>query len=115
VSWKCKKFVTICAVPHSLPCQAGRLDSYETVNANCRPLIETLAKAVRDAIEKNEPELGLDRLRTFVITFNCYWARDEAVCGPVGLIRNGIKLHVTVSNCMVIKALDDGNRERQNR
>ena len=55
--------------PHSLPCQAGRLDSYDAVNANGRPLIETLAKAVRDAIEKNEPELGLDRLHTFVIKY----------------------------------------------
>ena len=30
---------------------------------------ETLAKAVREAIEKSEPEAGLDRLHTFVIKF----------------------------------------------
>jgi len=30
---------------------------------------ETLAKAVREAIEKNEPEVGLDRLHTFVIKY----------------------------------------------
>jgi hypothetical protein len=30
---------------------------------------ETVAKAVRDAIEKNEPESGLDRLHTFVIKY----------------------------------------------
>ena len=30
---------------------------------------ETLAKAVREAIEKNEPESGLDRLHTFVIKY----------------------------------------------
>lgn len=30
---------------------------------------ETVAKAVREAIEKNEPEAGLDRLHTFVIKF----------------------------------------------
>ena len=28
-----------------------------------------MAKAVRDAIEKNEPELGLDRLHTFIIKY----------------------------------------------
>jgi hypothetical protein len=30
---------------------------------------ETVAKAVREAIEKNEPETGLDRLHTFVIKY----------------------------------------------
>jgi len=30
---------------------------------------EILAKAVRDAIEKNEPEVGLDRLHTFVVKY----------------------------------------------
>ncbi len=30
---------------------------------------EPVAKAVRDAIEKNEPEAGLDRLHTFVVKF----------------------------------------------
>jgi Abortive infection C-terminus len=30
---------------------------------------ETIAKAVRDAIEKNSPESGLDRLHTFVIKY----------------------------------------------
>jgi hypothetical protein len=30
---------------------------------------DTLAKAVRDSIEKNEPESGLDRLHTFVIKY----------------------------------------------
>jgi hypothetical protein len=30
---------------------------------------ETVAKAVREAIEKNEPESGLDRLHTFVIKY----------------------------------------------
>jgi hypothetical protein len=30
---------------------------------------DTLAKAVRDCIEKNEPEVGLDRLHTFVVKY----------------------------------------------
>lgn len=30
---------------------------------------ETLAKAVREAIEKNEPETGLDRLHTFLVKY----------------------------------------------
>ena len=30
---------------------------------------ETLAKAVRDSIEKNEPEAGLDRLHTYLVKF----------------------------------------------
>jgi hypothetical protein len=30
---------------------------------------ETVAKAVRDSIEKNEPESGIDRLHTFVIKY----------------------------------------------
>ena len=30
---------------------------------------ETLAKAVRDSIERNEPEVGLDRLHTFLVKY----------------------------------------------
>jgi len=33
------------------------------------PDFEVVARAVRDAIEKNEPETGLDRLHTFVIKY----------------------------------------------
>jgi hypothetical protein len=34
-----------------------------------REEFEGLAKGVRDAIEKNEPESGLDRLHTFTVRF----------------------------------------------
>ena len=39
-----------------------------TVTAD-EPNFEIVAKAVREAIEKNEPEAGLDRLHTFVTMF----------------------------------------------
>jgi abortive infection Abi-like protein len=39
-----------------------------TPNANGKDF-EALAKSVREAIEKNEPEAGLDRLHTFVVKY----------------------------------------------
>ena len=43
---------------------------------------ETVARAVRDAIEKNEPETALDRLHTFVIKY------VRALCSERGLVVN---------------------------
>lgn len=43
---------------------------------------EPVAKAVRDAIEKNEPEAGLDRLHTFVIKFVRRGYASSAAASP---------------------------------
>jgi hypothetical protein len=40
---------------------------------------EVVARAIRDAIEKNEPESGLDRLHTFVIKYVRILCRDRGL------------------------------------
>ena len=52
-----------------------------TVTAD-EPNFEIVAKAVREAIEKNEPEAGLDRLHTFVTMF------VRSLCEPRGITVN---------------------------
>jgi len=51
----------------------------------------TLAKSVREAIEKNEPEAGLDRLHTFVVRY------VKAICEKHGIATDrGKPLHALV-------------------
>lgn len=47
--------------------QSAPVEALDVITANASERgFELLAKAVRDSIEKNEPEAGLDRLHTFV-------------------------------------------------
>jgi hypothetical protein len=46
------------------------------------PDFEVLAKQVRDAIEKNEPEAGLDRLHTFVVKFVRACCEERSISCP---------------------------------
>jgi len=48
---------------------------------------ETLAKAVRECIEKNEPEAGLDRLHTFVVKY------IRVLCEKYGISTDHKALH----------------------
>lgn len=52
---------------------------------------ETLARSVRDCIDRNEPEMGLDRLHTFVVKY------FRALCAKRGILTNREKpLHSLV-------------------
>lgn len=41
---------------------------------------ETLAKAVRDSIDRNEPEVGLDRLHTFIVKYFRVLCEKHEIC-----------------------------------
>lgn len=50
--------------------QSAPASEMEAINPNTTEKdFATLARSVREAIEKNEPELGLDRLHTFVVKY----------------------------------------------
>ena len=50
--------------------EAAPVPEIEAIQANTdEEGFEILAKAVRDSIERNEPEIGLDRLHTFLIKY----------------------------------------------
>jgi len=46
------------------------------------PDFEVIAKQVRDAVEKNEPEAGLDRLHTFVVKFVRACCEERGISCP---------------------------------
>lgn len=51
-------------------CQGAPVEQIDAITARgVGPDFELLARAVRDSIDKNEPETGLDRLHTFVVRY----------------------------------------------
>ncbi len=66
-----------------------------------------LAKSVRDAIEKNEPESGLDRLHTFVIKYM------KALCEKQGIITGRDKPLHSLMGEYVRRLKDSGNIESE--
>lgn len=59
----CRRIVQRLSVNHSVP----EIDAITPNSAE--KVFAVLAKAVRESIEKNEPESGLDRLHTFVVKY----------------------------------------------
>lgn len=91
---------------------------------------EVVARAVRDAIEKNEPESGLDRLHTFVIKYVRTLCRDRGLAvtrdKPLhslfgeyvksiqgsGLIESEMALRILKSSISTLDAFNDVRNNR---
>ncbi|MDO8675235.1 MAG: abortive infection family protein [Candidatus Omnitrophota bacterium] len=60
--------------------QGGSVPEIEAISPNSEEKdFETLAKSVRDAIDKNEPEAGIDRLHTFVVKYIRVLCKEKGI------------------------------------
>jgi hypothetical protein len=91
---------------------------------------EVVAKAVRDAIERNEPEAGLDRLHTFVIKYVRSLCAARGIDAPrdkplhslfgeyvkrlreAGLVESEMSLRILKSSISVLEAFNDVRNNR---
>ena len=98
---ECRPIVVRLALGNSVP----ELDAL-TATVNERDF-ETVAKQVREAIEKNQPEAGLDRLHTFVIKY------VRVVCEQNGIVVSRDKALHSLFGEYVKKLRDDGVLESE--
>jgi len=91
---------------------------------------EVVARAVRDTIEKNEPEIGLDRLHTFVVKYMRTLCRDRGLAvtrdkplhslfgeylkniQQTGLIESEMALRILKSSISTFEAFNDVRNNR---
>lgn len=91
---------------------------------------EIVAKAVRDAIERNEPEAGIDRLHTFVIKYLRSLCAARGIDAPrekplhslfgeyvkrlreAGLVESEMSLRILKSSISVLEAFNDVRNNR---
>ena len=74
------KLFTECSAIASKLQGSSRVENVEVIAAEgAEPAFELLARAVRDAIENNQPEAGLDRLHTFVTKLLRHLAQARGV------------------------------------
>lgn len=77
-----------------------------TANSDARDF-ETVAKAIREAIEKNQPEVGLDRLHTFVIKY------VRSLCTQHGIVVTRDKALHSLFGAYVKRLRDAGHIESE--
>lgn len=114
------------------PADAGRagegLDALTAISDDRD--FEVVAKAVRDAIERNEPEAGLDRLHTFVIKYVRSLCAARGIDAPrdkplhsvfgeyvkrlreAGLVESEMSLRILKSSISVLEAFNDVRNNR---
>jgi hypothetical protein len=98
----------------------GRLEGVESLTPNVEDEnFEILAKQVRGAIENGTPELGLDRLHTFVVKYvRAFYARHFGVAAKstatpnslVGEIANDLRQKGLVQSTMTLEILKSSAR-----
>jgi Abortive infection C-terminus len=110
--------------------QGSPLDGLEAFPAEDEPDFEVLAGQVRDVIEKNQPEAGLDRLHTFTVKFVRSLCRARGIevgrdkplhsifgeyvkkLNEAGQVESHMGLRILKSSISVLEAFNDVRNEQ---